>query len=193
MKSRIRQWLVEGASRTLTARLTALVVVPVLVACADGTGPARLVSITPESQFVSLEQSPNGAHLKTSVTLTNTSSSSLVYDPCALSLEKKIEGYMLADGEPTYPWVRVWAPICVLLSSETVSIMRITLLPHTSVMIPIDAQVASSTFPQFDGSPGTYRIYLALQTTLVGVPREIPHDFSVSDPFTVVVQRGPLQ
>ena len=191
MKSRIRQLLVAGASRALfrRARLTALAVVPVLASCAEGTAPARLVSIIPASQVLTLQQSPNGAHLRTSVTLTNTSDQSVVYDPCALSLEKMIDGFTLVGSDdPTFPWVRVWAPICVTLASETIGIVHITLSPHTSVTLPIDAQVGASPFPAFDGSPGTYRVHLVLQTTFVGIPREIPHDLSVSDPFTVVVQ-----
>jgi hypothetical protein len=188
MKSRIRQLLVARAPRGRPHRVLplALALVAVLGACSEGTGPLDVVRITPANQTVTLHQTPTGAALRTSVTLTNTSSRPVVYDPCALTLEKKAEGYMLVSAESSTPWIAVWAPICVLF--DTMGIARLTVLPHSSVSIPIDAATASTAFPAFDGSPGTYRVHLVLQTEIIGVPRDIPHDSSVSDPFMIVVQ-----
>lgn len=190
MKSRTRRWLVGGEPRgpSQRVRLVALVLVPLLGACSDGTGPSGVVRITPASQTVTLQQTPSGPALRTSVTLTNTSSRPVVYDPCALSLEKKVD-YVLVGSEPSAPWAKVWAPVCTTLSAA-IGIVHAAVAPHSSITIPIDAGVGPSPFQglSFDGSPGIYRVYLALQTDIIGVPREIPHDLSVSDPFMIVIQ-----
>jgi hypothetical protein len=191
MKSRIGEWLFRGEprGRLQRGRFVALLLVAVLAACSDGTGPSSLVSITPASQTVTLQQTPNGAFLRTSVTLTNISSNPVVYDPCALSLERKADPYVALSGDgPTYPWATVWSSFCAALSAEAIARIPQSVAPHSSVTVPVNAPV-SVTLGQsqyFDGSPGTYRVRLVLQTDIIGTARLIPHDLSVSDPFTLV-------
>src|SRR2546423_2562169 len=146
MKSRIRQRLVEGLRLRAfqSARLGAVLAVAILAACNDTTGPTRFVTITPASQIVAMQTAPTGRVLRTSVTLTNTSTFPITWDYCALTLEKKIEGIIeLADG-PQPPWFTVWSPICALLSADAVARMTSPLRPGGSVTIPIDVPVIAS-------------------------------------------------
>ncbi len=193
MKSRIRQWLVErprlgGFQR---ARVGAFLLVPILAACSDTTGPARFVSITPASQTVVLQTVPTGKFLHTSVTLTNNSLFRVTWGgSCGVSLEKKIDYAFIenADG-PTPPWFTVWSAVCAALSAEAVAIFYAPLQPGQSVSIPIDIPVTLTGTPRFDGSPGEYRVHLSLATQIFNSQyRVIPHDLSVSDPFSVVAQ-----
>jgi hypothetical protein len=192
MKSRIRQWLVEDLrpSGFKHARLAAFVALPILAACNDTTGPARFVSITPASQTVVLQTVPAGKVLRTSVTLTNTSSFAVTWDACAVTLEKKIEGVIALSDGPTPPWFTVWTKICALLSAEAVAIINAPLQPGQSVTIPIEVPVTTaSELQHFDGSPGEYRIHLTLAARMFGSQyRPISHDLSVSDAFSVVAQ-----
>jgi hypothetical protein len=192
MKSRNRQWLVEEPVRTglRCARLATIAVVPILAACSDTTGPSRLVSITPASQTVVMEPLPNGNVLRTSVTLTNTWTRPVAWSSCGAALEKKTPDFSALDG-PGPGWTEVWTAACVTLAAAAGSdfILTLPLQPGRSVTIPIFARVAPSIYPDFDGSPGIYRVRLFLATPILGNEyRNIPHDLSVSDPFTLLAQ-----
>jgi hypothetical protein len=168
------------------------VIVPILVGCNDTTGPTRFVSITPASQSVALENAPTGKILRTSVTMTNTSSFPITWDYCGLTLEKKIEGpILLAVDGPSPPWFTVWAQPCYAFAtgSEAVAVFTTPLQPGKSVTIPINVPVTLTGSLHFDGSPGDYRVHLTLATQILkNQYRVIPHDLSVSDPFTVTAQ-----
>jgi hypothetical protein len=192
MKSRIGQSLVEDLRHRefRRTRLSMLLLVPVLAACNDSTGPTRVVTITPASQTVSLETLPTGKILRTSVTLTNTSGLPITWDYCGAMLEKKIDNLFIATADgPQPPWFTVWARSCYLLSAEAVAYFTAPLQPGQSVTIPIDVPVSQTGPLNFDGSPGEYRVRLTLtQRILTNRYRTVPHDFSVSDPFIVVTQ-----
>ena len=191
MKSRISRWLVEGLRPRgfHRIRLSAFLIVPILAACSDSTGPTRFVVITPASQTVALETAPTGKILRTSVTLTNTSSFPVTWNSCGLTLEKNISGPIaLASDGPRPPWFTVWSQACYLASAEAIAYLTAPLQPGQSVTIPFAAQVGQGfgSLP-FDGSPGEYRVHLTLATQILhNQYRTVPHDFSVSDPFTVV-------
>jgi hypothetical protein len=192
MKSRISQWLVEGLRPRgfQLIRWSAFLIVPILAACSDSTGPTRFVVITPASQTVALETTPTGKILRTSITLTNTSSFPVTWDYCGLTLEKNISGIIeLADG-PRPPWFTVWVQACYLLSAEAIAYYTTPLQPGQSVTIPIAAPVGQSfSALPFDGSPGEYRVHLTLATQILhNQYRTVPHDFSVSDSFMIVAQ-----
>ena len=190
MKSRISQWLVErlrprGFHRI---RLSAFLILPILAACSDSTGPTRFVSITPASQTVVLQTVPTGKVLHTSVTVTNTSPFTVTrVGPCGVTLEKKIDVTFLAAADgPTPPWFTVWSAICAL-SFDAVAIAP--LQPGQSVSVPIDIPVTATGSLGFDGSPGLYRVHLSLATQIfTNQYRSIPHDQSVSNPFSVIPQ-----
>lgn len=192
MKSRISQWLVEGLRPRgfHRIRLSAFLIVPILAACSDSTGPTRFVVITPASQTVALETAPTGQILRTSITLTNTSSFPVMWDYCGLTLEKNISGPIaLATDGPRPPWFTVWVQACYLLSAEAIAYLTTPLQPGQSRTIPISIPVSQPGLLQFDGSPGQYRVHLTLTTQILNNQyRTVPHDFSVSDPFTVVAQ-----
>ena len=194
MKAKVRQWFVEGLRlRGLErARLGAFLLVPVLAACNDATGPTRFVNITPASQTVVLQSLPTGKVLRTSVTLTNTSHFSINWNYCGVTLEKKIEGPVaLSTDGPTYPWFTVRTTICSALAagSAAIAIFSSPLEPGQSVTIPIDVPVGQVGSLIFDGSPGEYRVHLYLTAKILDRDyRAIPHDLSVSDPFTLAAQ-----
>ena len=191
MKLKLRQWLVEGLCvRGLArARSGAFLVLPVVVACSDTTGPSRFVSITPASQSVALQSVPSGKILRTSVTLTNASRFPIIWGYCGLGLEKKIEGMIISatDG-PIPPWFTVAMPACAL-GAEAVAFITPPLQPGESVSIPIEVPVATAGTVRFDGSPGEYRVRLLLATQILDNQyHTLPHDLSVSDSFNVVAQ-----
>ena len=192
MRSRISQWLVErlrprGFHRI---RLSAFLVVPILAACSDSTGPTRFVSITPASQTVVLQTVPTGQVLHTSVTVTNTSPFLVTrVGPCGVTLEKRTPVSSLANADGPPEWFTVWSQICALLSAEAMAIIYTPLKPGQSVSVPIDVPVTATGSLGFDGSPGLYRVHLSLATQIfTNQYRSIPHDQSVSNPFSVVPQ-----
>jgi hypothetical protein len=189
MESRIRQTLT--APRLFIPRASlALAAVVGLAACIGTTEPVRLVSITPAAASVALQTTASGRVLNTSVTLTNVSKNPVTFDLCTLTLEK-LKGVVFAEAAdgPQPPWYTVWSQICVALKATNNSGFETVSLPSgASLTIPVSAQVGQNGASSFDGSPGTYRVHLSLVTDIVGQVRTIPHDLSVSDPFSIVAQ-----
>ncbi len=183
MKSRSCQWLVEGLRLRgfQPARLGAFLIVPILAACNEATGPSRLVSIIPASQSVAIQPTVHGPTLSVSLTLTNTSHNPIYYWPCGVALQRLVNGGISVSGGDT--WQVVWSPIC---TAELV-VPPPTLQPGESVTIPITAIVSTgANLPLFDGAPGLYRARFSLATTVLGFTRQLSEDESSSAGFTVV-------
>jgi hypothetical protein len=162
-------------------------------ACTDATGPADRVRIVPETPTVTLQTTPQGRVLSTSVTLTNNSSYRVAWSSCGVSLEKA--------GMPALPpgksdWQTVWRRICYLLdaaasqsgaTSFTIPFDAQILQPGQSVTIPVSAVVAQPPYPEFTGEIGQYRVRIPLSIQLLlGAYVEITPERSVSDPFTLL-------
>jgi hypothetical protein len=188
MESRIRQTVVAPRLFIPRSSLTLATIVG-LVACTGTTEPIGLVSITPAAASVALQTTANGRVLNTSVTLTNVSKSWVTFDLCSVTLEK-LQDVVFADAAdgPQPPWYTVWSQICFALDSNSSGFETASLPPGASLTIPVSAQVGQNGASNFDGSPGTYRVHLSLVTDIVGQVRTIPHDLSVSDPFSIVRQ-----
>ena len=183
----LRQRAVFCLSRTAIAASLFLA-----AACTDATGPADRVRIVPETPTVTLQTTPQGQLLSTSVTLTNNSAYRVAWSSCGVSLEKA--------GMPALPpgksdWQTVWRRICVLLdaaasqSASTPSAIPFDaqiLQPGQSVTIPVSAIVAQPPNQSFTGEPGQYRVRIPLSIQLLlGAYLEIAPERSVSDPFTL--------
>jgi hypothetical protein len=192
MKSRLRHSLIEGLGprRFQRARFAAFLVVPILVACNDTTGPARFVVITPASESVALQTVPGGKMLNTWVTLTNISSKPIGFNACrGVSLERRVDisaNAALADG-PKPPWTQVWTAPCGFEALAAV-IGTGPLQPGATMIIPVNVLAGVIGAAGFDGSPGLYRVHLTLATEILGVSGVIPHDLSVSNPFSLTGQ-----
>lgn len=178
-----------GFARAATA---AVIAAGISLGCSDSTAPAQHPKIEPASPTISLQSGPPGPSLKTSVTLTNTSSHPLIWSVCGVSLEKA--------GPPALPpgeraWEMVWAQTCYALDRPmplTTSLTDLSsygeaiLKPGQSITIPVVAVVGQQPFPDFTGEPGLYRFRLALSTQLFGNYYPVPPELSVSDSFTIV-------
>lgn len=163
-------------------------------ACSDSTGPVeQVVRIEPAAPTISLQATPQGTTLNTSVTLTNASSRSLRWSACGVGLEKA--------GLPALPpgkraWEPVWARICYLLAVNPAALSTTTagdpiylgavLKPGESVTIPIVAIVGQSPYPNFTGEAGLYRFRLTLSTEFMGTYYPLPDESSVSESFTLL-------
>ncbi len=174
-----------GFSRV--AILTSLVVG---AACSDSTGPAAGVRIVPATPSVALQQTPQGATLNTSVTLTNTTQHPVAYSSCGISLEKR--------GLPELPpgksgWETVWSRICYVLELGPAALTSVfpdyvseVLQPGQSITIPIIAAVGKPPYPNFTGEPGRYRFHVSLFSQILGRYYPFPYDSSVSDSFLLL-------
>src|SRR5882724_10141014 len=119
------------------ARLGALVVVAILAACNEATGPSRLVSIIPASETVAIQPTVHGPTLSVSLTLTNTSHNPIYYWRCGVVLQRLVNGFISVSGGNS--WQVVWSPIC----TAEAMVPPPTLLPGESVTIPITAVVSA--------------------------------------------------
>lgn len=160
----------------------------VAAGCSDATAPARVALITTPTSSIALQQTPQYQVLNTSVTVTNTSAYPLAWSSCAVSLEKA--------GLPALPpgksdWTSVWNRLCYILdvaaaiSNPTVPPESL-LAPGQSATISIVAPVGQQPYPEFDGQPGAYRFYVPLSIVVLGTYHQVPHDASVSQPFTLL-------
>lgn len=160
--------------------------------CSDATGPENVVSITTPSPTIALQTTPQGQVLNTIVTVTNTSAYPLAWSTCDVTLEKA--------GMPALPpgkpgWEGVWARGCYILEAATALSQQIptslplypeaVLQPGESTMIEIVAPVGQPPYQAFDGHAGQYRFYVPLSLEVLGVYRPVPHEMSVSAPFTL--------
>ena len=150
--------------------------------CSDSTGPQGAVRIVPAAPTATMQTTPQGRVLNTSVTITNNSPYVVAYSSCGVSLE------ML--GMPALPpgkreWTSVWARVCALLAvneSFSIDLAPETLQPGESVTIPIYA-VAGDSFSSFSGQPGQYRFHVALAMKIFGSYHNATPEQSVSEPF----------
>ena len=182
MKSRIRQREVKTwRPSTQRGALAVLATVAALSACTNTTEPIATVRIVAASQTVALQPSAQGPTLRTSVTLTNTSSVPIYWSSCGVSLEQKVDFILTTGGGGN--WQMVWAPYCLLDLS-----LASTLQPGESVTVPIEVVVTRAFVPSFSGEPGLYRVHLSLNTQTLGKYVALPHEASSSDPFTLVAQ-----
>jgi hypothetical protein len=161
-------------------------------ACTDSTGPADRVRIVPVTPTVTLQTTPQGQVLSTSVTLTNNSAYRVAWSYCGVSLEKA--------GMPALPpgksdWQTVWRRICYLLdaaasqsgtASPAIPFDAQILQPGESVTVPVSAIVGQPPYPNFTGETGQYRVRIPLSIQLLGTYRDIAPERSVSDPFTLL-------
>ena len=195
MKSRRGQQEVGAQAAMGFARAAIAALLVVAVSCTDSTGPARRIAITPTAPTVTLQTTPQGQALITSVTLTNTSSHPVAWSSCGISLEKM--------GMPALPpgtgWDTVWQSICFVLddspaadattsTSFGASLGGPILRPGESVDVPVSIPVGQPPYStyNFKGDPGAYRFHFALSTQILGTYYPVPHDLSVSDFFTLV-------
>jgi hypothetical protein len=190
MKSRLGQ---NGVTRlTGIAHFTLLALVALAMACAESTGVAGSVRIQPATPTVALQTTPLGLGLQTSVTLTNTSSTSIRWARCGMALQKRDAVVAVESGDGA--WVSVWTEVCAyavddastaLTSSSLLYPGEAVLQPGSSVVIPITAPVGPTPYSFFRGDPGTYRVRLYLSTDFLGRNYPLPPERSVSDSFTV--------
>jgi hypothetical protein len=180
----------SGVSVVCRVAIAALVVA-VFVGCSDTTGPEKVAAITTPSSTIALQATPQGPVLNTLVTVTNTSAYAMGWSSCGVTLEKA--------GLPALPpgkseWQSVWARACYLLQSGAALSGVATpipdypsaiLKPGETVTIQIVAPTGQQPYPTFDGQPGQYRFHVPLSISVFGTFHSVPHDLSVSEPFTL--------
>jgi hypothetical protein len=161
--------------------LPALMLVPIISAC-DATDllvPRGSIRIEPASNTVMLQTINNRTGFVVPVTISNTSEKTVYYSGgCGWRVE---QSKLMGDEGPR-EWVTVFFPLCALE------------LPPGSPPVAIDpGQVLAFTIDTrgsglgpstvFDGQ---YRVSFDLAVMRFGELRRLPHDQSVSTPFTVV-------
>ena len=152
------------------------------IGCSDTTAPTGAVRIVPAAPTATMQTTPQGRALSTSVTITNNSPYVVAYSSCGITLEM--------EGMPALPpgkreWTRVWGRVCALLAvseSFSIDLAPETLQPGESVTIPIYA-VVGDPFSSFSGQPGLYRFHVALAIKILGTYHNATPEQSVSEPF----------
>lgn len=189
MKSRPGQNKLLEKTLVGVARIAIIAVVMVGVACADSTGPLRFVQIVPASPTVTLQTTPQGKVLSTSVTVTNTSSFTVVVSSCGVSLEM---APMPALPPGKSDWTFVWSQICAALEAATsqssatptsTGLGESVLKPGESVIIPVLAVVGQAPFPKFSGDSGSYRFHVPVWVSVPGFYPPASTENDVSEPF----------
>lgn len=185
MDSTIRQFEVgkRGQGKLHGRVIATLITVAMLSACASTTEPVGAIRIVPTSGTVSLQASPQGPTLSTSVTLINTSAHTILWHPCALSLERKTGEVVALDpgGEPG--WQRVWSPVCALDLSVASAVE-----PGESVTVPVSVVANQDNWAGFIGDPGVYRVHLYLTSKSGDDYNAVPYRASSSESFEVVAR-----
>lgn len=192
MKSRPGQnKLLESTARGV-ARMAIAAVTMMGLACADSTGPVTFVQVVPAAPTVTLQKTQEGQVLNTSVTVTNTSSFTVVYSSCGVSLEK---APMPALPPGKSEWTHVWSMICALMdaaasqssaASTSIGVGESVLKPGESVTIPVWAVVGQAPFPNFTGEPGSYRFHVPVSIRVLGIYPPASTENVVSEPFTLL-------
>ena len=171
---------------------TAAILAAIFAGCSDTTGPETVAAITTPSSTIALQATPQGPVLNTVVTVTNTSAYAMAWSSCGVTLEKA--------GLPALPpgksdWQSVWTRACyILLAGAAVSgvapsipdFPSAILKPGETVTIQIVAPTGQQPYPTFDGQPGQYRFHVPLSISVLGTFHSVPHDLSVSEPFTLL-------
>jgi hypothetical protein len=185
MHTRIRQFDVvkRGQGKLQGRGIATLITVAMLAACTNTTEPVGAIKIVPISGTVSLQTSPQGPTLSTSLTLTNWSAHTIYWHPCALSLERKIGDVVALDQDGEPGWQRVWSPVCGL---DLVAASAVE--PGESVTVPISVVATRDYSPSFTGDPGLYRVHLYISTKIGADYQAVPYRASSSEPFEVIAQ-----
>lgn len=190
MDSRLGQ---NGVRRsTGIARLTMVAFVASVMACSESTGVAGSVRIQPATPTVTLQTTPLGLGLQTSVTLTNTSGMPIRWSRCGITLETGGGAIALESGDGA--WLPVWTEQCfyavdasnaALTTTSSLYPGEAVLQPGSSIAIPITVPVGQTPYSSFRGDPGIYRVRLYLSTDVLGRNYPLPRERSVSDSFTL--------
>jgi hypothetical protein len=114
-----------------------------------------------------------------SVTLTNTSTNPVVWFSCGFALERN--RYVLTSDRGGDDWGEVWTPVCARDNSVAPPPLR----SGESVTVPINVPTTAAAHV-FPGETGVYRVRFFLAVQMGGEFHQLPYEFSVSKPFTVV-------
>ncbi len=100
MEARIRLTASRRSRRTVSVvlSLAALACLSAAMACTSTTEPTAVVRIVLKSTRLAIQVMPQGLLLNNSVTLTNTSAFPIVWDLCAVSLERNTNPFALPRG-----------------------------------------------------------------------------------------------
>jgi hypothetical protein len=190
MKKRLGRKEPRKSVAAAFARVVVAATFVVGAACTDSTGPGGEVRIEPAAPTITLQSTPQGQILNTTVTLTNSTEHPVAFSSCGISLER--------PGMPALPpgkseWETVWARICYLLEVNPAALSSVfpdytseVLQPGQSITIPVYAVVGQAPYTNFTGAPGTYRFHISLSTQILGRYYPLPYESSVSDSFTLL-------
>ncbi|MEA2763223.1 MAG: hypothetical protein QOD47_2507 [Gemmatimonadaceae bacterium] len=158
-----------------------LVYMLAIAACSAAPKSAGPVVIVPTSRTVALGTTPRGKTIDVSIVITNTSSNSILWSACTLSLEEY--RYLLAPDRKGSDWTEVWAAGCPDLNTTTPP-----LRPGESVTVPLHILAERSSSRDFVGQPGVYRVHFFLSAYIGGEYEQLPYAESVSQSFNVVAE-----
>ncbi|HUQ98858.1 MAG TPA: hypothetical protein VM166_05335 [Gemmatimonadaceae bacterium] len=182
MENRFGQRVVHGAIVTCVTAVLAV------TGCTSSTGPAARVKIVPANKTVAVQTNSAGfSSIQVPITITNTSSQVIAYDPCSGFLEQN-------TGEG---WRVVYSQICAIATvgveaggTSPPLLMGPNLAPGESatftLVVPVTAQPVGREDSSIRGAPGEYRVRVLIVTEFLGQVVTLPHDASVSESFSIV-------